>query len=93
MYNKYVRITFDPAKDLGNQRKHSVSLSEAREFEWDEALVREDTRREYGECRMIALGYVGARLYCAIYVDRDDGRRIISLRKANSREVRLYAEA
>lgn len=85
-------ITFDPAKDMSNQRKHGVSLVEAEEFEWDEALVREDTRREYGERRMIALGYIDVRLYCMVYVDRHNERRIISLRKANLREVNLYAE-
>jgi uncharacterized DUF497 family protein len=85
-------ITFDTAKDLSNQRKHGVSLAAAEWFEWDEALVREDMRREYGERRMIALGYIDVRLYCMVYVDRNDERRIISLRKANSREVNLYAE-
>lgn len=88
-----MEITFDPVKDQSNQRKHGVSLAEAEEFEWDDAVTREDTRREYGERRMIALGYIDVRLYCAIYVDRGDERRIISLRKANSREVKHYAEA
>lgn len=87
-----MEITFDPAKDLSDQRKHDVSLAEAEAFEWDAALVRKDTRREYGESRLIALGYIGMRLYCMVYVDRDNERRIISLRKANSREVNLYAE-
>ncbi len=87
-----MNITFDPAKDLSNQRKHGVSLAEAEEFEWDDALVREDMRREYGERRMIALGYIDVRLYCMVYTDRNDERRIISLRRANSREVNLYAE-
>jgi len=88
-----MEITFDPAKDLSNQRKHGVSLADAEAFEWDDALIREDMRREYGERRMIALGYIDERLYCVAYVDRNDERRIISLRKANSREVNLYAEA
>lgn len=87
-----MNITFDPAKDLSNQRKHGVSLAEAEEFEWDDALVREDMRREYGERRMIALGYIDVRLHCMVYADRNDKRRIISLRRANSREVNLYAE-
>ncbi|MGE8612584.1 MAG: BrnT family toxin [Achromobacter veterisilvae] len=86
-------ITFDPARDLSNQRKHGVSLADAEEFEWDDALVREDMRREYGERRVIALGYIGVRLCCVVYVDRNNERRIISLRKANSSEVNLYAEA
>jgi uncharacterized DUF497 family protein len=50
-----------------------------------------DPRREYGEERMIALCAVGERLYCVVYVDREDARRIISLRKANYREVIDYA--
>ena len=50
-----------------------------------------DTRRDYGETRMIALCAIGERLYCVVYVDREDARRIISLRKANYREVMDYA--
>jgi uncharacterized DUF497 family protein len=89
-----LKITFDSVKDHSNQRKHAISLAEAIGFEWEDAFVREDMRREYGERRMIALGYIDVRLYCIIYVDRDrdSERRIISLRKANSREVKLYAE-
>lgn len=88
-----MQITFDSAKDKVNQAKHGVALALASRFEWDDAIAREDTRREYGERRMIALGYIGTRLHCAMYVDRGEERRVISLRKANSREVKLYAEA
>ena len=42
---------------------------------------------------MAAIGYIGLRLYYVAFVDRADGRRIISLRKANQREVKRYAEA
>lgn len=85
-------ITFDPAKDISNRRKHCVPLAMARDFEWNDALVTRDTRRDYGENRMIAIGYIGLRLYVVVYVDRQDARRIISLRKANAREVSHYAE-
>jgi uncharacterized DUF497 family protein len=88
-----MQITFDHAKDQINVEKHGVSLSAAVDFEWDDALVSADERRNYGEARMIAIGYVGERLYVVVYVNRDDSRRIISLRKANSREARHYAEA
>lgn len=86
-----MQITFDEAKDALNKSKHGLSLSEAAKFEWDDALVWHDTRRDYGETRMIALGAIGERLYCVVYVDREDARRIISLRKANYREVVDYA--
>lgn len=88
-----MKITFDPAKDEANQVKHGVSLLLASEFEWIDAVAWEDARRPYGEARIVAIGYIGLRLYVIVYVDRDDTRRIISLRKANSREVDFYAKA
>ncbi|MFC3380260.1 BrnT family toxin [Rugamonas sp. CCM 8940] len=52
-----------------------------------------DGRKEYGEERKCAIGYIDDRLFYVVYVDRAESRRIISLRKANSREVHRYAEA
>ena len=40
---------------------------------------------------MIGLGYIKDRLFCVVFVDRADNRRIISLRKANLREINHYA--
>lgn len=88
-----MEITFDPTKDESNQRKHGVSLGLAVDFEWEDALAGPDDRRDYGESRMVAIGYIGLRLYVVVYVDRNGTRRIISLRKANSREEKRYAEA
>jgi hypothetical protein len=85
-----MQITFDAVKDALNVSKHGVPLSEAEKLEWDEALIWQDTRRDYGEVRMIALGAIGERLYCVVYVDRNDVRRVISLRNANNREKKLY---
>ena len=85
-----MQITFDEAKDALNKSKHGLSMSEAEKLEWDDALIWQDTRRDYGEVRMIALGSIGERLYCAIYVDRETARRIISLRKANQKEFDKY---
>ena len=89
-------VTFDPIKDAANVAKHGVSLTEALGFEWETAVVWPDTRRDYGEARMVALGYIGLRIMALVFVDRPPEkpteRRIISLRKANSREVKRYAE-
>ena len=89
-------MTFDPAKDAANVAKHGVSLTEAAGFEWGSAVVWPDTRRDYGEARMVALGYIGLRIMNVVFVDRPPEqpteRRVISLRKANTREVKRYAE-
>lgn len=74
-----------------NKEKHGVSLTDASRIDWDAALIWQDTRRDYGEVRMVALAPIDKRLYCVVYVDRGNKRRIISLRKANYREVIHYA--
>jgi uncharacterized DUF497 family protein len=85
-----MRFTFDPKKDKLNQEKHGLSLSVANEFDWDDALTWVDVRKDYGELRYISLVPINQRLYCVVYVDTSFYRRIISLRKANNREINRY---
>ena len=87
-----MKVIFDTAKDAINMEKHGVSLTNATFIDWDVALTWQDTRRDYGETRMIALAPIDERLYCVVYVDRVNDRRIISLRKANQREFDLYEQ-
>ena len=91
-----MNVTFDPAKDAANLARHGFSLLDAVGFEWETAVVWPDTRRDYGEPRMVALGYIGLRIMSVVFVDRPPEqpteRRVISLRKANTREVKRYAE-
>ena len=86
-----MKVICDAAKDAVNKEKHGVSLTDAALIDWEAALIWQDTRQTYGETRMIALAPIGKRLYCVVYVDRGDNRRVISLRKANYREVIEYA--
>lgn len=85
-----MRIEFDPAKNTTNQAKHGVAL--AGELNWEAALVWVDKRFDYGEVRMIALAPQTNILYYVAFVERGDARRIISLRRANRREVKHYVE-
>lgn len=87
-----MRIEFDPAKDTANQIKHGVSLSMAGELDWEAALVWVDVRFEYTETRMVAIAPKTEILYYVAFVDRGEVRRIISLRRANRREVKYYVE-
>lgn len=88
-----MRIEFDLAKDSGNQAKHGVSLALAGELDWEAAMVWIDDRFEYAELRMIALAPKTNVLYYVAFVDRGTARRIISLRRANRREVKHYVES
>lgn len=83
---------FDPAKDESNLEKHGLSLPDAYGFEWTSAVVREDTREPYAEPRYEAKGYIGERLHVMVFCLRSNAVRVISLRKANPREVKSYAK-
>jgi uncharacterized DUF497 family protein len=88
-----VEFEFDPGKDATNLSKHGLSLVAAAELSWDAALVWIDDRADYGEVRMVALAPLGDVLYFVAFVDREPAKRIISLRRANRREVNHYVKA
>jgi uncharacterized DUF497 family protein len=88
-----VRFDFDSGKDATNLSKHALSLAAAAELTWDAALVWIDDRADYGEVRMVALAPLGDILCLVAFADREPARRIISLRRANRREVNHYVKA
>ena len=89
---KPLRITFDPAKNEANVRKRGLSFSlVANEFYWSGAWIVEDVRKDYDERRYKALGDMGTRLDAVVYTPRSNATHVISLRKANRREEKLYA--
>lgn len=91
-YNNQTSISFDPAKDKSNTQKHGIPLSLAAAIDWSSARTMPDTRRDYGKIREIGYAIIENRLYCVVYTQRKDRKHIISLRKANAREVRNYVE-
>jgi len=85
-------ISFDPAKNAANLRERGLPFSLVKdEFDWASAHVVEDKRRDYGERRYRALGFIGTRLHAVVYTQRATVMHVISLRKANRREARRYA--
>jgi uncharacterized protein len=87
-----VDLEFDPSKDEANRAKHGVSLALAEILFAGPHLALEDDRFDYGEVRRIAFGHIRERLFVCVFVDRASARRIISLRRANSREVKRYGK-
>ena len=83
---------FDPVKDDSNFSKHGLRLSEVDDFDWETALILEDRRQAYAEPWFEAKGYVGERLCVMVFCLRASAVRVISLRKANLREVKSYAK-
>ena len=88
-----MQTEFDPIKDATNVQKHGVSLALAELIDWSETLCLVDDRFDYGEVREIGFTAIERRLYVVVFVRRDDVMRIISLRKANKREIKSYEQA
>ena len=88
-----MRIEFDPVKSERNIRERGLSFEQAREFDFDSADYLIDARRDYGETRIIAVGYLDWRLHVLCFVGIGDGIRVISFRKANLREANKHGKA
>ena len=89
-----MKISYDPKKNARNIAERGLSFDVTQAFEWEFAIIWQDTRRDYGEERFIALGRIGQRVHSLVFTHRSETVHIISLRKANRREVRRYeAEA
>lgn len=85
-------ISFDAAKSLRNEIERGLPFSLVQQLEWDTALMKEDVRKDYGERRFQALGFIGDRLHAVVFTPRGDKLHVISLRKANAREVNHYEQ-
>ena len=88
-----MRIEFDPAKSERNSRSRGLPFERAAEFDFSSALLAQDARKDYGEVRYVALGHLDNRLHVLCFTETAGGIRVISLRKANAREVQRYAKS
>lgn len=87
-----MQIEFDSEKDRANRQKHGLSLAAAAGMDLLAARVIPDNRRDYGEARFRAYGWIGGRLHMLAFTMRGGTLRAISLRKANPTEVKRYGE-
>jgi uncharacterized protein len=81
---------WDETKSEWNRIKRGLPFRLAIELFEGFVTDKVDSRWNYGEVRMIAVGQAGGRVLVCIYTDRGGVRRIISLRDANRRERHAY---
>ncbi len=83
-------IEFDEQKRLQTIFNRGLDFARAREVFSSTTHTFEDLRMNYGERRFITLGFLDDRLIVVVWTERSPKRRIISMRKANEREVEEY---
>lgn len=87
-----MEFEWDDAKDAANRAKHGISLADAVNLDWPAIAMEIDARHSYGEVRYSAYAVMQERLFVCIMTFRDNKIRIISLRKANTREERRHGK-
>ncbi len=87
-----MKIEWDEEKRLSNLARHGVDFADAKELFAGPMLRGRDDREDYGEERFIGYGLLRDRLMAVAFTIRGKTIRIISLRKANSRERKRHEE-
>jgi len=92
-YNQTMKIEYDSSKRLAALEQRGLDFEDAPAvFNGPRRITWDDTRQEYGELRKITMGELAGRLVIIVHTKRGDSVRIISMRKANEREQRWFAE-
>jgi uncharacterized DUF497 family protein len=86
-----MRISFDPAKRAETFRKRRIDFLDAERVFGGLTYTIPDQRFPYPEERFITVGLLSGRMVIVVWTPTGDGRRIISMRKANAREQARYS--
>jgi len=81
-----VRVTYDPEKRERTFEERGLDFEDAEVVFAGMTLEVEDTRKDYGEVRIICYGLLAGRMVVVGYTPRGADRHIFSMRKANARE-------
>jgi uncharacterized DUF497 family protein len=87
-----MKYEWDVDKNRANFAKHGLSFEDAESVFSGPCVTFEDDRFNYGEERLITLGLLAGRLVVIAHTPRDEGTRVISMRKGNWREQKIYQE-
>ena len=82
---------WNKAKRERNKALHGLDFADVASLEWGADLTFNQVRG--GELRHLSYIPLQDDLYAVVWTKRDESMRIISFRKANNRERRLYEEA
>lgn len=85
-----MKIEFDAKKREKTLIERGLDFFRAVEVFQGVTVTCEDSRQNYGEARFITVGTLDGRMVVLVWTLRGEVRRIISMRKANGREIARY---
>jgi len=85
-----MRITYDPQKRALTLEHRELDFEDADHVFAGRYLSIEDDRQDYGETRWQTIGWLNESIVMVVWTRRGDARHIISMRKCNDRERKIY---
>ena len=87
-----MEFEWNEKKNQANIRVHEIDFHDAwRIFDYP-MIVKTDTRKDYGEQRLVGLGQLDRAVVVAVFTKRGGVTRIISIRRANRNERKIYED-
>ena len=86
-----MRVTYDPVKRAWTLANRGLDFEDAQRVFAGLTAEIEDTRKDYGETRVICFGLLDGRMVVIGYTPRASTRQVFSMRKANDREQARFA--
>jgi uncharacterized DUF497 family protein len=84
-------VTYDPAKRDNTLTERQLDFADADIVIEGAIFEAPDDRNDYGETRIITVGFLKARMVIVVWTARGEDRHIISMRHAHAKEQRRYA--
>ena len=85
-----MKLEWDEVKRVETLLKHGLDFARCDEIFADVTVEYPDDREDYGEVRMIAIGFLEVEMVTIVYTDTPSARRIITMWRATRRERRIY---
>lgn len=87
-----MKFEWDANKNEINIERHEIDFHDAHLIFEYPMLIKTDTRKDYGEQRLVGLGLLFEVEIVIVFTKRGDNIRVISIRRANKNERKIYQE-
>jgi uncharacterized protein len=84
------KFEWDDNKNKVNIQQHEIDFHDAKLIFRHPMLIKTDTRKDYGEKRLVGLGLLHDAVVVIVFTRRKDVIRIISIRRANKNERKIW---
>ena len=87
-----MKFEWDDNKNETNIQRHGIDFHDAALIFEHPTLIKHDIRKDYGEKRLVGLGLLFEVEVVIVFTNRSRAIRVISIRRANKNERKVYQE-